>query len=68
MITGESDEEDQDGRPDPAGARHDHACFILFGFPSLYHYATLHPAVEKWYALGCALCAFLSLFWLTEDD
>ena len=33
----------------------DHACFILFGFPSLYHYATLHPAVEKWYALGCAL-------------
>ena len=46
----------------------DHACFIPFGFPSLYHYATLHPAVEKWYALGCALCAFLSLFWLTEDD
>ena len=46
----------------------DHACFILFGFPSLYHYATLHAAFEKWYVLGCALCAFLSLFWLTPDD
>ena len=46
----------------------DHACFILFGFPSLYHYATLHAAFEKWYMLGCALCAFLSLFWLTPDD
>ena len=46
----------------------DHACFILFGFPSLYHYATLHPAGENWDALGCARCAFLSLVWLTEDD
>ena len=39
---------------------------ILFPFPSISHYASLHPLFEKWYALLCGICAMLSLFHLKE--
>lgn len=44
----------------------DYMSYILFSFPSLFHYATLHPVFEKWYALCCGISAMLSLFCLKE--
>ena len=46
----------------------DHMCYIFFSFPSIYHYATLHPAFEKWYALILGLGAIISLLYLGKED
>ncbi len=45
----------------------DYMSYIFFSFPSIYHYATLHAAFEKWYALLCGCCAMLSLLYLGKE-
>ena len=46
----------------------DHMCYIFFSFPSIYHYATLHPTFEKWYALVHGFSAIISLLYLEKED
>ena len=45
----------------------DHMSYVFFSFPSLYHYAMIHSAFEKWYVFTNACCAMIALLYLDKD-